>query len=104
MSLFTTLNTGASGLGASSLSLAVIGDNIANLGTTGFKSSSANFADLIPQGIGSLSGSTQVGMGAINNSMSTYFTQGGISGTSSSLDVAISGTGFFQVSDGNTDY
>ena len=43
MSLFSTLNVGASGLGVSSASLSVIGDNIANVNTTGFKQTRASF-------------------------------------------------------------
>ena len=49
MSLFSTLNVGASGLGVSSAGLSVIGDNIANVNSTGFKQTRASFADFLPQ-------------------------------------------------------
>lgn len=104
MSLFSTLQTGASGMSTSSLGLGVIGDNIANLNTTGFKSGSASFADLIPQTIGGLAGPTQLGTGVIGNNVATYFSQGSIDGSSSAMDVAISGSGFFQVNDGQESY
>lgn len=104
MSLFSTLNTGASGLGASSLGLSVIGDNIANLGTTAYKSSGAAFADMLPQTIGGLAGTSQLGTGVIGNSVNTLFSQGSIESSSSSLDVALSGGGFFQVADGSDAY
>ena len=48
MSLFSTLNTGASGLGVASMGLGVAGDNIANIGTTGYKQTRATFADFLP--------------------------------------------------------
>ena len=100
MSLFTTLRTGASGLGVSGTSLGVIGDNIANLNTTGFKGSSANFSDVLPQYLGSSNGAQQLGRGAGVASISTSFGQGSLRGTGNSLDVAISGNGFFQVNKG----
>lgn len=104
MSLFSTLNVGASGLGVSSSNLSVIGDNIANIGTVGFKSSTGMFADMIPQNVGGLAGPQTLGSGAIMNAIATSFGQGSIDGSSSSLDVAVSGAGMFQVNDGNESY
>ncbi|MFT7518345.1 MAG: flagellar hook protein FlgE [Kiritimatiellia bacterium] len=100
MSLFNTLNTGASGLGASGNSMAVIGDNIANINTRGYKRGRIAFADVMPQFIGSVNGTSQLGRGASVSSVSTMHLQGGLQSTGSSLDVAIGGRGFFQVTDG----
>lgn len=104
MSLFNTLRVGASGMATSSMSLSVIGDNIANLNTTGYKGSRANFADAIPQNIATLGGTAQLGNGSVTGSMATNFQQGLLSGTGSALDMAISGSGFFQVKDGAQSY
>ena len=104
MSLFNTLQTGASGLGVSGASLGVIGDNIANLNTTGFKRGRANFADMLPQGMFGMAGPQQLGRGAAVNNIMTQHTQGALMGTGSSLDVAISGRGFFQVNNGDESF
>lgn len=104
MSLFNTIKTGASGLGASGSSLAVIGDNIANLNTRGFKRGRIAFADVMPQYIGSVNGVSQVGRGATTSNVSTMHLQGGFQSTGSALDMAIGGDGFFQVQDGQRSY
>jgi len=104
MSLFNTLQTGASGLGVSGASLGVIGDNIANLNTTGFKRSRANFADLLPQGTFGLAGPQQMGRGAATSTISTQHSQGALSGSGNALDIAISGRGFFQVNAGSESF
>jgi flagellar hook protein FlgE len=61
MGLFDTLRTGASGLGVAGANLAVIGDNIANMNTTGFKKSNASFADQLPLKMGTLGGMVALG-------------------------------------------
>lgn len=104
MSLFTTLHTGASGLGVSSTYLSVVGDNIANINTVGFKQSRATFADALPQEVFGLSGASKVGTGASVNGVSTLFGQGSLEATESSTDLAISGNGFFMVSNGANRY
>ncbi len=104
MSLFTTLNAAASGIGASSASLSVIGDNIANVGTTGFKGSRAEFSDFLPQDVFGLSGPSTMGTGAAVSTVSTIFGQGTLESSENALDMAISGNGFFIVGDGNADY
>jgi flagellar hook protein FlgE len=104
MSLFNTLRTGASGLAVSGISLGVIGDNIANLNTTGFKRGTANFADAFPNQVGSMAGPATIGSGAINGAINTTFAQGSLLGTGSSLDVAITGQGFYQLSHGDEDF
>jgi len=104
MSLFNTLQTGASGLGVSGTSLGVIGDNIANLNTTGFKRSRANFADLLPQGTFGLGGPQTMGRGAATSTISTEHSQGALSGSGNALDIAINGRGFFQVGAGSESF
>jgi flagellar hook protein FlgE len=99
MSLMNTLGIGASGMGASATSLAVIGDNIANMGSTGFKAGRAMFGDMIPSIHGGLIGPSVMGMGTRLNTVQTLMNQGTLSDTNSALDVAVVGTGFFQVRD-----
>lgn len=104
MSLFNTLRIGASGLNVSSLSLAVVGDNIANLNTVGYKRNMASFADSLPQSITTLGGIQQIGNGAVAATMNTSFSQGQLMGSSNVLDLAIGGAGFFQVNNGRDQY
>ena len=86
---------GLSGLNASSKSLEVIGNNIANASTIGAKVSRAEFADVYANAIG---GSNAVGIGVTVADVAQQFTQGNISTTDNPLDLAINGNGFFQVS------
>ncbi len=89
---------GLSGLKASSTSLDVIGNNIANASTVGFKASTAQFADIYSQSMYSAA-ANQVGIGAMVTRVQQCFTQGNIEVTNNSLDVAINGTGLFRFSD-----
>lgn len=104
MSLFNTLRVGASGLGTSSLGLAVIGDNIANINTIGYKRNQATFADAMPQAIATLGGQAQLGSGARSGSMATAWGQGILDGSGVGTHMAITGGGFFQVSDGENNF
>ncbi len=104
MSLFTSMNTAASGLGTSSSTLEVIGDNIANMNTIGFKGARAEFADYLPQDVFGLAGPAQIGSGAGLNNLQTLFGQGAVNGSENPLDLAISGDGFFVVNDGESDF
>ena len=90
---------GLSGLNASSKSLEVIGNNIANASTIGAKVSRAEFADVYANAIG---GSNAVGIGVTVADVAQQFTQGNISATDNPLDIAINGNGFFEVSKGGT--
>ena len=90
---------GLSGLNASSKSLEVIGNNIANASTVGAKVSRAEFADVYANAIG---GSNAVGLGVTVADVAQQFTQGNISATDNPLDIAINGNGFFEVTKGGT--
>jgi flagellar hook protein FlgE len=89
-----------SGLNAASRSLDVIGHNIANANTAGMKSSRAEFAEVYASAAGGLGG-TSVGLGVEVGAVSQQFSQGSMSITGNTLDVAINGGGFFQVQAGN---
>jgi flagellar hook protein FlgE len=88
---------GLSGLAASSASLDVIGNNIANANTVGAKAARAEFADLYANAIGGTSNA--IGIGVKVAAVAQQFTQGTITSTDNPLDVAINGSGFFEVSD-----
>lgn len=94
--MLTSLFTGISGLNANGLALSVIGDNIANANTVGFKVSRANFGDILSQTLGGAS-AMQVGRGVMIIDIQKMFTQGTLETTSNPLDLAIEGDGFFIV-------
>lgn len=87
-----------SGLNAASADLGVTANNIANVNTTGFKESRAQFAEVFAVGAQSVS-SSAAGSGVRLSDISQQFTQGNIDFTENSLDLAISGEGFFVLSD-----
>jgi flagellar hook protein FlgE len=87
-----------SGLNAAQQDLDVTANNIANVDTTGFKSSTTEFADLFSSSQQGVS-STAVGNGTSVSEVSQQFTQGNIDSTGNNLDLAISGNGFFTMSD-----
>jgi len=89
---------GLSGLNATSKSLDVIGNNIANANTYGSKVARAEFSDLYAASLGN-EGSNVVGIGTKLSTVSQQFSQGGITTTSNPMDLAINGAGFFQLSD-----
>ncbi|HEX7684754.1 MAG TPA: flagellar hook protein FlgE [Trinickia sp.] len=88
---------GLSGLSASSNDLDVIGNNIANANTVGFKQSTAQFADLYANTIATTV-NNQIGIGTRLASVQQDFTQGTFKTTGQALNVAINGTGFYQMS------
>lgn len=96
---------GLSGLNASAKNLDVIGHNIANANTTGFKASRTEFAAMIASAIGASSG-TNSGIGVEVSAIAQQFNQGNLTVTGNSLDVAINGNGFFtlQMPDGSRAY
>lgn len=89
-----SFSQGLSGLNAASQKLSVIGNNIANLGTVGFKSSAVSFADVYAN--------SRVGLGVQVASVNQDFSTGAIISTGNQFDVAIDGpTGLFRVEDSN---
>jgi flagellar hook protein FlgE len=105
MAISNSLNSGVNGIKTFSKSLEVIGDNIANVNTTGFKGSRVTNQDSFSQTLrdssapGTLPGTNamQIGSGSSVGSISQQFTQGVLSTTGGSSDVGISGKGFFKV-------
>ena len=92
---------GLSGLSVSAQNLDVLGNNIANANTVGFKTGEAEFADVYAASLAG-AGSTQLGLGSKISGTRQLFTQGNISATNNPLDVAINGGGFFVVSPSGT--
>ncbi|MBM5575025.1 flagellar hook-basal body complex protein [Deefgea sp. CFH1-16] len=88
---------GLSGLGASAKSLDVIGNNVANANTVGFKGARAEFADIYASTFGS--SSNIAGIGAKNQTIAQQFGQGNTTSTNNPLDIAITGNGFFRMQD-----
>lgn len=96
-----SFNTAVAGIKASGTSLEIIGNNISNAGTTGFKSSRGEFADVFATSLLG-SSSNAVGKGVAVSGVSQAFTQGNISFTNNVLDMAINGGGFFVLNDDGT--
>lgn len=96
-----SFDTAVSGIKAASTNLGIIGNNIANAGTTGFKTSRGEFADVYASSLlGTASGAT--GRGVSISGVNQSFTQGNISSTNNVLDMAINGSGFFVMNDDGT--
>ena len=94
MSIWSSLYTGRSGLTAHGDAINVVGDNIANVSTVGFKSGSANFNDVLGRRTG---GGQNMGAGVQMGSVSQAFGQGSFIQSGGALDYAIQGGGFFEV-------
>ena len=93
-----TFDTALSGLQAASTSLQVLGNNISNANTVGFKSSNAQFADAYASALANTATTTgQIGIGTQVQQIAQQFTQGNIQTTSNPLDVAINGNGFYKL-------
>jgi flagellar hook protein FlgE len=89
-----SFNTALSGLNAAQADLSVTSNNIANVNTTGFKESRAEFGDIYA--ISALgSGRTAIGAGVLLSNVAQQFNQGNLNFTSNTLDLAVSGEGFF---------
>ena len=114
--MIRALWTAASGMQAQQLNIDVVANNLANVSTTGFKKSRADFQDLMYQtvkstGAPSTNSTTiptgiQIGLGVKPGSVTKIFSAGNITQTGNDLDLAIQGDGFFQVqqADGSTAY
>lgn len=88
---------GLSGLNVSSKNLDALGNNIANASTVGFKASQTEFADVFASSLSGGSG-LQIGIGTQVAAITQQFSQGNVTSTNNPLDVAISGQGFFRLS------
>jgi flagellar hook protein FlgE len=93
--MLRSLNTAVSGLQQFQEDIDVIGNNIANVNTTGYKQSRVDFEDTFSQALGS--SNNQVGTGVTTAAIQVNFTQGTPSNTGVGSDMAISGQGFFVV-------
>ncbi|MCA9093114.1 MAG: flagellar hook-basal body complex protein [Planctomycetaceae bacterium] len=106
MGLTSAMNTSLNGLQLNETTIDVIGNNVANAGTNGFKASRTLFSTQLARtySVGSAPTSTnggtnprQIGLGALNSAIQLDFTQGGITNSTSPSDLAIQGDGFFKV-------
>lgn len=98
MGIQSSLYSGVSGLNANGNALTVLGNNIANSNTIGFKASRTVFADLLSAEIAGSGGASQVGRGTGMSTVDNIFSQGTFESTESNTDLAIEGPGFFMVS------
>jgi flagellar hook protein FlgE len=96
--MFTAFSTALSGLNAMTDAIDVVGNNLANLNTTGYKNNTLSFHELISQALGG-DASSQVGLGTTRPDSTRQFTQGAIQTTGGQYDSAIQGDGFFVVKD-----
>jgi flagellar hook protein FlgE len=92
-------STALSALRAHEEAVDVVGNNLANLNTSGYKSSGVAFSDLVSQTLGA--GSTQIGMGVHHPTTVREFSQGPVQSSGRLLDAAIQGSGFFVSRDSN---
>ncbi len=110
--MLRSMYSGVSGLRCHQMKMDVIGNNIANVNTIGFKSSRVIFGDIYSQTLKNASlpiavgGSNpqQVGLGVSINSVDVMHTRSGVQFTGALLDISIEGNGFFVVSDGDSNF
>lgn len=99
--MYTAFSTALSGMAANSAAIDVISNNLANLNTTGFKATTAEFQEMMAQSLGAGSVTSDVGMGVGPVLTSRTYTQGSVQTTGGATDAAIKGGGFFVVKDQN---
>ena len=104
MSLVGSLFTGVSGLRTNSQAMNILGDNISNVNTVGFKASRAVFGDLFSTILNNGATTSQVGRGTQFLGSTQVFNQGSFETSSNSLDLAIDGSGFFIVNNGTGNF
>ncbi|MGR3311283.1 MAG: flagellar hook protein FlgE [Candidatus Brocadiales bacterium] len=104
--MLAALFSGISGIRSHQIFLNVVGNNIANINTPGFKQSRVKFADLMSQTLtsGAAGNLSQVGLGVRAAGVDRDFTQGTMIQTSNMFDLAIGGKGFFVINDGSEDF
>lgn len=95
--MFTSFASSLSALSAQTIAVDVVGNNLANVNTPGFKASTVYFRDLVSQSMGSSGGGTQVGLGVGRPITIRNFTQGSIQSSGRALDAGVQGEGFFIV-------
>ena len=96
--LLGSLFVGQGGLNTSGMGISVVGDNIANSNTTGFKTGRAHFEDLLSEFVVGAAGANQLGRGVTLTRIEKMFSQGSFQNTGVPTDLAISGNGFFVLS------
>jgi flagellar hook protein FlgE len=96
--MFASFSTALSALDANATAVGIVGNNLANLDTPGYKDSVAYFQNLMSESLGT---GTQVGFGVEQPLTMTQFTQGAIQSSGGPLDAAIQGDGFFVVNNGS---
>jgi len=101
MSIQSSLYSGISGLATNGNAMSVIGNNIANTNTIGFKASRSIFSDLLSSSISGSGGESQVGRGVGLSVVDNIFAQGTFESTESNTDLAIEGSGFFMLREVN---
>jgi flagellar hook protein FlgE len=97
--MIASLYAGISGLSANATAMTVIGDNIANVNTTAFKSNRSHFANILSSSLGGDAATAAVGRGVEFWGVNAQWTQGSLENSSSATDLAINGKGFFMVQD-----
>src|SRR6202012_6310704 len=98
--MLASMDSGVSALDQFQQELNVIGNNIANVDTVGFKAANVEFADTLSQTVGdNAAGVEQVGTGVATSSITNQFTQGSITNTGVNSNLSINGNGFFMVKD-----
>jgi flagellar hook protein FlgE len=102
MSITSSFYTALTGLSTHGIAMGVVGDNISNINTTGFKSSSPEFEDILGLSLSGVQGSNQTGAGTDIQSIDVNYVQGTFETTEVPTDVAINGRGFFIVKDPTT--
>jgi flagellar hook protein FlgE len=103
MPISQALYTGVTGLSVMADSMSVVANNIANANAKGFKKDRAEFEDMLSSDMSTGSGSGQIGRGARMRAVRTLHTQGGLAVTDNLTDMAIQGSGFFILSNSNTE-
>jgi len=95
MGVLSSLYTGVSGLAAQGEALGVIGDNIANANTVGFKASRAEFQDIVAKSLKGILGGNQIGRGVKIGAVNPILVQGNVDATEKVTDLAIAGDGYY---------
>jgi len=103
MSLSSSLFTGTSGLKNMGNALQVVGNNISNLNTIGFKKGRTTFADTLYESVATQAGSAQMGRGMAVGDVSQNFDQGSFESTGNTTDLSIGGDGFFIMRQSNSE-